>query len=92
MLCFSLSAGSCGSDVGWLFYKNHCYLILDGAGNQAKTWRESRRYCQSQGGDLLSITSVLEQFFIQHQVCCRSQVKIKYIPLSMHDQNSDSNY
>ncbi|XP_062577533.1 uncharacterized protein LOC134239370 [Saccostrea cucullata] len=68
--------GSCGSDVGWVFYKNHCYLILDGAGNQARTWREARRFCQTKGGDLISVNSVLEQFFIQHQV---SPIKIKVL-------------
>lgn len=71
-------AGSCGSDVGWLFYKNHCYLVVDGAGNQAKTWREARRFCQSKGGDLVSIGGVLEQFFVQHQVSEREGTVYNY--------------
>lgn len=82
-------AGSCGSDVGWLFYKNHCYLVVDGAGNQAKTWREARRFCQSKGGDLVSIGSVLEQFFVQHQVSEREGTFYNYYRIYLSKESDE---
>lgn len=52
---------------------NHCYFVQDGSGNNAKTWREARSVCQTNGGDLVSIGGILEQRFIDFMIANVSQ-------------------
>ncbi|KAK3100720.1 hypothetical protein FSP39_024244 [Pinctada imbricata] len=59
---------ACGKDLNWMTYKGHCYYVVDGVGSQSKSWREARRWCQSHSAELISITSVFEQLFIQNQI------------------------
>ncbi|XP_071126788.1 uncharacterized protein [Mytilus edulis] len=59
--------GQCVGLINWTFYNNNCYIVMDGSGNNAKTWREARQVCQGYGADLVSIGSMLEQLFVQYQ-------------------------
>lgn len=53
---------SCG--FGWIYSSNDnfCYQVVLG---QPKTWQGARTFCQQNGGDLLSISGVSEQNFVQ---------------------------
>ncbi|XP_021363194.1 uncharacterized protein LOC110456661, partial [Mizuhopecten yessoensis] len=53
---------------------NHCYLIQDASGNYAKSWREARTFCQTNGGDLASIGTIGEQRFLEFQIANTSQM------------------
>jgi hypothetical protein len=51
---------------GWIYSveEKFCYQIVDA---QPKSWQAAREYCQQNGGDLLSISGVTEQNFIEGQ-------------------------
>jgi C-type mannose receptor len=57
-------SGLCG--LGWVYSveNNFCYQIDVG---QPKTWQAARKYCQQNGGDLLSISDITEQNFVEGQ-------------------------
>ena len=66
---WSIAAGSCGDGWDrWLFYNNFCYFVGDGSGDGALTWRQARHFCQENGGELASITSMREEYFVWNLV------------------------
>ena len=52
-----VSAASSSSNV----YKGHTYKVF----NNAKTWKEAEKYCEKQGGHLVTIGSSGEQRFVE---------------------------
>ena len=73
---FLLKAGSCPNLLNWNSYNKHCYIVVDGSGNQAKTWREAKKWCQNYGADLVSIGTMLEQLFVQSQAANTSSATL----------------
>ena len=71
-----LKAGSCPNLLNWSSYNKHCYIVVDGSGNQAKTWREAKKWCQNYGADLVSIGTMLEQLFVQSQAANTSSATL----------------
>lgn len=62
--CYILDGISQLCGFGWIYSSssNVCYQAVLG---QPQTWQGARAYCQQAGGDLLSISGVSEQNFVQ---------------------------
>lgn len=48
--------------AGWRKINSSCYFLS----NESKTWEDSRKYCQSQGADLVVINNEQEQTALYH--------------------------
>jgi len=55
-------SGGCPS--GWKQYRQRCFIYV----STIRTWTESERYCMSRGGNLASVHSVSENYFIQDMI------------------------
>ncbi|KAK7097065.1 lymphocyte antigen 75-like [Littorina saxatilis] len=59
-------SGSCSPlDDRWKLYGKSCYTVVEGDGDTAKTWREARDWCFNMQASLVSITTRMEQLFVQ---------------------------
>ncbi|XP_066983330.1 macrophage mannose receptor 1-like isoform X1 [Macrobrachium rosenbergii] len=59
---------TCEDDPSWLLFNKHCYKIIPSDDNAGDTWFESRRLCREIGGELASIHTVEENYWLQSQV------------------------
>ncbi|XP_043974287.1 natural killer cells antigen CD94-like [Gambusia affinis] len=57
--------GPCPDD--WILYKDKCYLFYDKPAPW-KTWEESRRFCQDRRADLVLISDLEEQEFVNKHI------------------------
>lgn len=66
---FFCAAGSCSPlEDSWKMYAGSCYYVEPGASDNALTWRAARDWCRDLQAELVSITSLPEQLFVQSLV------------------------
>ncbi|XP_054750997.2 macrophage mannose receptor 1-like [Lytechinus pictus] len=59
------TVGVCPSDSEWKYVRPYCYYISDIAGEgDRRAWFDAQAFCQSKGGNLVSITSGQENAFL----------------------------
>lgn len=59
-LCVSLSADTEGCDHGWKKFHGHCYKLF----TRRHTWEDAEKDCRELSGHLTSVTSSMEQDFL----------------------------
>ncbi|XP_070535731.1 macrophage mannose receptor 1-like [Ptychodera flava] len=59
---------NCGSDADWVYSMGACYYFSDPDSDGRLSWPDSRDWCLSKAGDLVSVHSAMEQQFIYTQM------------------------
>ncbi|XP_042869527.1 macrophage mannose receptor 1-like isoform X1 [Penaeus japonicus] len=62
----------CDDDSSWLLFNDHCYKFISEADETPQTWWTSHRRCRDEGGELASIHSYEENYWIMSKIYNKS--------------------
>ncbi|XP_062868150.1 macrophage mannose receptor 1 [Trichomycterus rosablanca] len=77
--------------LGWLSFKGNCYLVVTN-GRLLTTWHEALTRCGDLGGQLLTIKSEDEQFFINALLPDLHQVDLPDVWIGVSDMDQDGTF
>ena len=64
-----VTVGTCPSDSTWKYVRPYCYYFSDVLGEEnRKGWFDAEAWCNTQGGNLVSIASGTENALIMEMV------------------------
>ncbi|XP_045124558.1 macrophage mannose receptor 1-like [Portunus trituberculatus] len=58
----------CPNNPDWYKYENHCYKFVSVTDEPAQTWWKSHKLCRDEGGELVSILSHEENYWIESMI------------------------
>lgn len=59
---------ACDDDPTWILYDDHCYKLTSEAEEEPQTWWGAHLRCRQEGGELASIHSYGENYWLESQV------------------------
>ena len=71
----------CPTDSTWLKYGEHCYKIFSEIESSTTSWWNARRLCHDEGGELASVHTYEENYWLLSKVR-HDRIIILKLPLS----------